>query len=445
VLGSGLRMKGQRPSEMRSAPKPDESLPDISTLMIRTEAGNPRPLLANAITALRYCPEWDGVLAFNEFSLYTVVKKAPPWSKATGENWTDYDDSRTAEWLQHLGILVNSKVASEAVQTVARDNCFHPVKDYLNELAWDGKPRIDNWAIKFLGAEDSAFSQAVGSRWLISAVARIFRPGCQADYTLLLEGPQGIRKSSALRILAGDIWFADHISDLGSKDSRIELHGKWILEIGELDKVRRGELERVKAFLTARTDHFRVPYGRRAEDVPRSCVFAASTNDQTPLTDETGNRRFWPVRCGSIDIAGLTRDRDQLWAEAYERYKAGSTWWLDTHELNELARAEQDARYDEGVWDALILDWIDDPKQRYETDGGALPIEPFDSDEERVTVTDILVHGIGKDVDRCTQQDKNQVARCLTRNGWKRKQVRQSARLKWFYVRTSPVSPVCHQ
>ena len=225
-----------------------EPLPDISTLMIRTEAGNPRPLLANAITALRYCPEWDGVLAFNEFSLYTVVKKLPPWSKASGENWTDYDDSRTAEWLQHLGILVNSKVASEAVQTVAKDNCFHPVKDYLNRLVWDGKPRIDNWTIKHLGSEDRAFSRAVGSRWLISAVARIFQPGCQADYTLLLEGPQGIRKSSALRVLAGDAWFADHISDLGSKDSRIELHGKWILEIGELDKVRRGDSNGLKHF-----------------------------------------------------------------------------------------------------------------------------------------------------------------------------------------------------
>jgi putative DNA primase/helicase len=133
-------------------------------------------------------------------------------------------------------------------------------------------------------------------------------PGCQVDHTLLIEGPQGIQKSKSLRTLAGDEWFADHISGFGTKDSRIELAGKWIFEFSEL-RVRRGEIERVKAFLTARTDHFRLPYSRRAEDVPRSCVFAASVNDETSLTDETGNRRFWPVKCGVIDVDGIGKDR----------------------------------------------------------------------------------------------------------------------------------------
>jgi predicted P-loop ATPase len=315
-----------------SAPrkKMTEALPDISALMIRNQEGSPKALLANAITALRYDPAWWGVLAFNEFSLYVVTKKSAPWKKEAGRNWTDYDDSMCADWLQHAGILVSSKVAGEAVQTVARENSFHPVKDYLTGLEWDGTGRLDQWLVSYLGAEDTPFVRASGARWLISAVARIFRPGCQVDHTLLLEGPQGIRKSTALRVVAGDDWFTDHISHLGSKDSRIELHGKWILEIGELDRIRRGELESVKAFLTARTDHFRVPYGRRAEDVPRSCVFAASTNDQTPLTDESGNRRFWPVECGHINISALIRDRNQLWGEAYKRYQDGAPWWLDT-------------------------------------------------------------------------------------------------------------------
>jgi putative DNA primase/helicase len=136
-------------------------------------------------------------------------------------------------------------------------------------LAWDEVPRIERWLTTYLGAEDTVFNRAIGERWLISAVARIFQPGCQADHTLLLEGPQGIRKSTALRTLAGDEWFTDHISELGSKDSRIELHGKWIIEHPELDRIRRGELERVKAFLTSRIDNFRLPYGRRSEAVPR--------------------------------------------------------------------------------------------------------------------------------------------------------------------------------
>ncbi len=414
------------------------NLPDFSELLIKTKEGTPKAILANAITMLRFHRDWEGVLAFNDFSLYTVTKKPTEWQKSAGANWTDYDDSLTANWLQHFGVLVNSKVAGEAVQTVAKENRFHPVKDYLKSVTWDGTLRLERWLITYLGAEDTDFIRAIGPRWLVSAVARIFRPGCQVDHTLLLEGPQGIRKSTALRILASDEWFADHISELGSKDSRIELHGKWVFEIGELDRVRRGELERVKAFLTARTDHFRVPYGRRAEDVPRSCVFAASTNDQTPLTDESGNRRFWPVRCGAIDTQALTRDRDQLWAEAYKRYQEGSPWWLDTQELNDAARKEQDQRYDVGVWDEVILAWLDDPKQRSETDGAQLPIEPFDSTRDAVTITDLLVHAIGKPVDRCTQADRNQVARCLIHDGWTRKRYGAGDRRgKWFYQRAT--------
>lgn len=190
--------------------------------MILTGDGKPKACLANAITALRYDPAWWGVLAFNEFSLYTVTKKPAPWQQSAGVNWTDYDDSRAADWLQHIGIMVSSKVAAEAAQTVAKENRFHPVRDYLQGITWDGQNRLDTWLSTYLGTDENPFTRAIGARWLISSVARIYRPGCQVDHTLLLEGPQGIRKSSSLRTLAGDEWFTDHISDLGSKDSRIE-------------------------------------------------------------------------------------------------------------------------------------------------------------------------------------------------------------------------------
>jgi predicted P-loop ATPase len=334
--------------------------------------------------------------------------------------------------------MVNSKVGAEAVQTVARENSFHPVLDYLRSLEWDGVPRISEWLTIYLGAEATEFTKAIGRRWLISAIARVERPGCQVDHTLLLEGPQGIKKSTALRTLATDDWFVDHVSDLGTKDSRLDLCGKWIVELSEMDRVRGAQLERVKAFLTQRIDHFRPPYGRRSEDVRRQCVFAASVNNETPLTDETGNRRWWPVRCGAIDIDALIHDRDQLWAEAYKRYHAGDVWWLDSAELNQAALQEQDERYDPGVWDDLILDWADDPKQRYERDGQTqLPIEPFNSTRDRVTVTDILVHAIRKPPDRCTQADRNQVVRCLVHHGWRVKQDRTRGPLrgKRFYHR----------
>jgi predicted P-loop ATPase len=166
-------------------------------------------------------------------------------------------------------------------------------------------------------------------------------------------------------------------------------------------------------------------------------VFAASVNDQNPyLTDETGNRRFWPVRCGAINIDALTRDRDQLWAEAHQRYKADEKWWLDTTELNDLAQIEQEDRFRPGPWDDVILSWLENPQQRYETDGGAqLPVEPFDSTSDSTTVTDVLLHAVLKPLDRFTQSDQNEVSRCLSHHGWTRKQVRIEGHRKWFYVR----------
>jgi Virulence-associated protein E/Domain of unknown function (DUF3854) len=414
-----------------------------SLLIYRQTKGTPSQperLLANAMTALRYAPEWEGVLGFNEFSQQVVANRPTPGGKQVGSSWADADDSLATEWLQHeAGIFVGSNTVAEAVQTVARENGFHPVRTYLQSLVWDNVSRIETWLTDYLGCTDSQFIRAVSSRWLISAVARIFQPGCQADHVLLLEGPQGARKSSALRALVGDEWFADHIADLGSKDSRLDLLGKWIIEMSELVSMRRGEIEKVKAFLTARTDHFRPPYGRRAVDVPRQNVFAASTNEEQPFVDSSGNRRFWPVRCGQIDVDGIRRDRDQLWAEVYHRFKQGEAWWLDTPELNQLAQHEQDERYEPGVWDDIILEWIDDPHQRKDLSNGiTIPVDPWDSSEPgKVTITDILIHAIGKDKDRLTQIDRNQVARCLAHDSWQPRQERRgSLRGKRFYVRS---------
>jgi hypothetical protein len=423
---------------------PSSKIADWRSLLIyrQTKSAPPQPerLLANAMTALRYAHEWHSVLGFNEFSQQVVTHRPTPWGKEVGSSWADADDSLATEWLQReADIFVGSNTVAEAVQTIARENGFHPVRNYFKSLLWDKVSRIDTWLMDFLGGADSQFIRAVGSRWLISAVARVFQPGCQADHVLLLEGPQGARKSSALRALVGDEWFADHIADLGSKDSRLDLLGKWIIEMSELASMRRAEIEKVKAFLTARTDHFRPPYGRRAVDVPRQNVFAASTNEEQPFVDSSGNRRFWPVRCGQIDVDGIRRNRDQLWAEAYHRFKQGEAWWLDTPELNQLAQQEQDERYEPGVWDDIILEWADDPHQRDDLSNDiTIPVDPWNGSEPgKVTISDILIHAIGKDKDRLTQIDRNQVSRCLTHDGWRPKQERRgSLRGKWFYVRS---------
>ena len=188
------------------------------------------------------------------------------------------------------------------------------------------------------------------------------------------------------------------------------------------------------------TDRSRPPYGRHLIEVPRESVFAGTVNHDDYLKDETGGRRFWPVRCGAINIEKLAELRDQLWAEAYQRYRDGAPWWLDSAELNDAATAEQAKRYDPGVWDDVILEWIEDPVQRMESAGGegeVIPLTPFDSTSERVTITDILLHAIGKPLDRLTQADRNQAQRCLVHHGWTRKQDRSRGNLrgKWFYQR----------
>ena len=272
--------------------------------------------------------------------------------------WRDADDVRAAEWLQRRELNVTPLVVSRSVIAVAREVTVHPVRDYLNALVWDGTPRLEDWTCRYLGAPDTAFAKSVGALWMISAVARIFQPGVKADHMLILEGPQGGRKSTALKILAGEDWFTDELPDLGSKDAAMHMQGVWIIEIAELDAIGRAEVSRIKAFLTRTTDRYRPPYGRYTVEVPRQCVFAGTVNPDTYLRDETGNRRFWPVRCGTIDIAALARDRDQLWAEAVARFRAGAIWWLDTPELLAEAAAEQDKRYQADAWDDLISHWL---------------------------------------------------------------------------------------
>jgi putative DNA primase/helicase len=380
------------------------------------------------VVMLRYTPEWAGCVAYNEFALTVVIKNLPPWTNSgpVGRAWTDNDDRLTACWLQRHDVLVNSRIAAEASQAIAQENPFHPVKNYLGTLTWDQTERIDTWLCTYLGVEDSPYTRAIASRWLISAVARIYQPGCQADAVLLLEGPQGTLKSSALRVLVGDQWFSDCVSELGSKDSRLELYGNWVIEIPECDRIKRGDLERVKGFLSTRFDKFRPPYGRHSETFPRSCIFAGSSNDETPFTDPTGNRRFWPVRCARIDLDRLRKDRDQIWAEALVRYRAGAPWWLETPELNAAATEAQNNRYLPGIWDEHILNWCDDPQPRTKRDedhgpSGDVSWElPFDSTHDAVTVYDVLVHGLGKTLDKFGSGDVIQVVNCLKHNGWTR-------------------------
>ena len=320
------------------------------TPYILNDEGALRVGVANAITMLGQLP-----IAWNSFSCRAFLTDKAPWGSEG--NWTDYDDIKAAEWCQHQGLHIPPAVAMDASLAVARDRkpYHHPVVEYLKGLTWDKEPRINHWLTDYLGAKNDDYSRAVAAKWMISAVRRVFEPGCQADYTIVLEGAQGKRKSTALRTLIGSEWFSDDITDIGSKDSAIQLQGKWVVELAELDAFRRAEITTIKAWLVRREDHFRPPYGRRAEDFPRQNVFAASTNKDDWGMDDTGLRRFWPIRCGEIKIDALAAVRDQLWAEAYARHtEKEATYFSDFMEGR--AAAQQDERQSIDVWQERVIE-----------------------------------------------------------------------------------------
>jgi putative DNA primase/helicase len=411
--------------------------------------GQPERNEANVITALNSDEAFAGAIVFDAFRQEILVTRRLPWDAPEDQDprpWNDSDDVRAAEWLQHRELNVTPMTLSRSVGAVAREITVHPVRDYLGALSWDGVPRIETWACCYLGAEDTAFNRSVGALWLISAVARIFRPGVKADHMLVLEGPQGARKSTALKVLAGEDWFTDELPDLGSKDAAMHMQGVWIIEIAELDAIGKAEVSRIKAFLTRTTDRFRPPYGRYTIEVPRQCVFAGTVNPDTYLRDETGNRRFWPLRCGTIDIDALARDRDQLWAESVARFRAGAIWWLDTPELMAAAAAEQEKRYQADAWDDLIEHWLTHETRTVAGEYGAYGTATAESVPRAtpltsVSVGEVLENAIGIAPAFWTQKDQNRVTAYLKRNAWLRRLCRdpggRTAKRVWRYERAN--------
>ena len=289
--------------------------------------------LLNAYVALKHAPAMVGCFRYNEFA------QRPEF--LDGETWRareDNDDSIATIWLQAHGINVRSSgVTAEAAQMVAREHKVHPVRDWLESLTWDGKPRLDGMLETYFGAittdGNRAYVRAISRKFMISLVARTYRPGCKVDHMPIAIGKQGQGRSTMLRMLAHhDDWFADEIAALGTKDAAQDLRGKLLIEVAELSSVRKSAVEAVKAFLSRQVDHFRPAYGKLSQDFPRSCGFFGTTNEAEPLKDETGGRRNWVfesrVRTHAerdAAIAALRLEHPQLWAEAVVAFKAGET------------------------------------------------------------------------------------------------------------------------
>lgn len=318
--------------------------------------------LTNAIAILEHHPDWKNVLAFNENSLTITLLKRPPWRDSHRDfpcAWTANDNICATEWLQRVGVEVGVETTKLAAARVASLYKFHPVKKYLESLKWDGGERIDSWLCTYMGAEDCPYIHGVSRCFLISAVARLYQPGCQVDTCPIFEGGQGTFKSSALRTLASP-WFTDQLPDIRNKDAAIQLAGVWLVELAELSSLQKVEREHIKSFISRRVDRYRPVNGSYAIDVPRQTVFAGTSNDDSYLRDETGGRRFWPVKINWIELEQLEEDHDQLWAEAlvcYQKGKPEGNWWFN-EDLDKLARVEQSSRREVDAWEPLIETYI---------------------------------------------------------------------------------------
>lgn len=355
------------------------------------ETGQIHPTYRNALLLIG-SEYWD--LGYNELSqnygLRGLVEY--PWPEHLGYALNDAIRREIRLYmLRRWGVTFKTEDVYEATMTLARRNTFNPVVDYLQDMqvGWDGVPRVDRWLESYLGvkvtececkAEEcecgshAAYVRAIGKIVLMAAVRRARRPGCKFDEILILEGEQGAGKSTAVRILGGE-WFGDsNLGDLKSKSAPMKLRGVWMQEIAELTALNRAETNELKEFTSQQIDRYRLPYAKSEDDFPRRCIFIGTVNPGggAYLVDLTGNRRFWPVACGEIDVEGLARDRDQLWAEAATMEAEGDVIRLDPS-LYGAAKKEQEARLADDPWREILMNYLDDVSPPSKERGASRP------------------------------------------------------------------------
>ena len=378
----------------------------------RTDQGEIRGNLANAMLVLREAPELRDLFGYDRMLLAPMLLAPVPSAEvehAPGphavRSVADADVSALQEWMQLRGLEKLSKdTTHQAVDLRATERGYHPVMDWLRGLRWDGTGRLDTWLTAYLGVADTPYSRRIGRMFLIAMVARVAEPGCKADYMLVLEGAQGLRKSTACAILGGQ-WFSDNLPDIRSagKDVPQHISGKWLLEVAEMSALDKSEAAALKAFITRSTERYRPSYGRKEVIQHRQCLFIGTTNKEAYLRDETGGRRFWPVKVGAtrgIDTDALQRDRDQLFAEAVAAYRKREQWWPDQRFEAEHIAPEQEARYEADAWEEAVA--------------------RYTNEKQRTTILEVAREALHIETPKLGTADQRRIAAILERNGWQR-------------------------
>ncbi|MDA9508089.1 virulence-associated E family protein [Bradyrhizobium sp. CCBAU 11386] len=380
---------------------------------MKSETGKPIPNLANALIGLR--AEMPDSFAHDDMASVAMLMRPiePERTDFSPRPCNDVDVGVVQERLQHLGLTRLSKdVIHQAVDIRAAECHFHPVRTYLSNLTWDRVPRISTLFTAYFGATATDYAAAISAMFMVGMVARIFEPGCKADHMVVLEGAQGTLKSTACRVLGGE-FFSDNLPDVAAgKDVSQHIRGKWLIEVSEMHAMNRAETTLLKAFITRQVERYRPSYGRKEVIEPRQCVFIGTTNRDTYLRDETGGRRFWPIKAGKINVKALALDRDQLFAEAVQSYRDGDGWWPDKDFEREHIAPEQSARYETDVWEDSIADYL-----RTNT---------------KVTVGQIAKEALHIETPRIGRAEQNRIIAAMERIGWRKEKKDWQGKTWWI-------------
>lgn len=345
---------------IQAAEVEDES--DWRQYLERTEHGKYKNTLHNCKTILTNVCGTAAIVGRNEFAANDYYLVNTPWRSKRGDAIIDIDIVRIKFFcVEQFGIEFGDHTINTALMQIADLNRFHPVKDWLRSLEWDGVSRIDTWLKDYAGAVGpEPYLSDVSRKLLVAMVARVFNPGVKFDQLIILEGNQGTGKSTLLRKLTGDKWFSDAPLNIGDKDAILTMQSKWLIEVGELSSLNKAEVETFKSFISQQVDRIRAPYGKRVEEHPRQCVILGTTNNDEYLRDLTGNRRFWAVKTvGKIDHDGVAKVRAQLFAEALAFYRLGEPLWLENSVAESQSVTEQAKRMQSDEWLGAVRDIVE--------------------------------------------------------------------------------------
>lgn len=362
----------------------------------KTKAGNPIVNAGNAFRVLSRLPKFKDFVWYDEFHQKYFTNK-----DGAVREWRDTDTIDLMFFMQEkIGIQrMSDEMVMKAVIQYAQARKRNEPKDWIQSLKWDGVERLPTFFVDCFEADDTEYARAVGSNFWIGLIARIFRPGCQLDNMVVLEGAQGIRKTSALRAIGGK-WFTDIKYSIDNPNFLQCLQGKFIVEVAEMDAFGKADVTRIKQILSSTVDRYRAPYARAPEDFPRQSIFVGTTNEDHWQRDNTGGRRFWPIRCGTIAFDTLQANREQYFAEALAKFSAGAEWW---HMPDEETKHQQELRRQADEWESIISQFL--------------------YGKNEVSVSEIATEALGIDVGKLDMLVQRRIGQVLRALKWEKTQV----------------------